>query len=452
MTMRGLERLHFFDGQRLQAVDLALEQAYHIRVRRLLNKGLYSPGVVNGLQVVEVDKRHVTVTSGMALDPRGREIVLLEDTVLSVPSRPATPPLPGWFLVIRYTEEAEPGLMADCRCGSGTTPPARIKEVPRLDWTETWPNQQQCAEGGGQPSDCAVVLALVVLDGACQITKIEPAVRQYAHSAIPGQVHPFALEGEKDVDGLNPKFIHFQIRGGPPDAVLLYLWADAISSLLYTEVGSHRHDIHLNSAPTADETPAIQLGHTHHIGDVLSDTTNVSTSHRHDLLVRQPQLNAITTEVNINQYEGKNVAGDPWLHATDVNHQHNVKAHDTQDSSLKKAAHHHHTLTVSSHSEFAGNTAPSGSTPYQARDGQPAYSYPDHVHIKLDGTDITARILASLGWTELGNGKQNHQLVTSGTGSIDLIQLGLPLAVGPHKLELLVQSGGGKLLYNLYVE
>lgn len=481
--MRGLERLHFYDGQRLQAVDLALEQGYHIQVRRLLNRGLYSPGVVSGLQVVEVDKRHVTVTAGVALDPAGREIVLLEDAALSVPSRPATPPLQGWFLVIQYAEEAEPGLLADCRCGVGTTPPARTREVPTLAWTETWPNQQLCGQPGGQASDCAVVLGLVVLDAACQITKIEPAVRQYAHSAIPGQVHPFALEGEKDVDNLNPKVLHFQIRGGPPDAVLLYLWADAISSLLYTELGSHDHGIGgVSSGLTASDLGS----HTHKVDDMQAASGG---EHSHE--IRQAEVGGFIAAASAGDIDpatavalglvmgdlGKNdailtaglndptnifkgrVARGPDDHKGDAtydfvqrdgSHGHTVPGPTTHSPSPNQATAHNHSM--SGHVALAGNTAPSGSTPYQARDGQQAYSYPDDVHVKLDGTDITGLINAFLGWTKLGDGTSGHTLVTSGTGSIDLIQLGLPLAVGPHKLELRVNSGGGKLLYNLYVE
>ena len=57
--MNGVERLHYFNGQRLVARDLEIEQRYFITVRRMLNRGLYSPGVVDGLEVSKVDGRHV---------------------------------------------------------------------------------------------------------------------------------------------------------------------------------------------------------------------------------------------------------------------------------------------------------------------------------------------------------------------------------------------------------
>lgn len=508
--MRGLERLHYFDGQRLVARDLELEQKYFIRVRRMLNRGLYSPGVVDGLEVSQVlDKRHVKVTAGLALDPGGREIALLSDVTMTVPGTPPTTPLGGYFLVIQYGEESGPGNRDGCRDGVGTTPPGLTTEVPKLAWTETWPNQAACGEKG-HASDCAVVLALVLLDNSCQIQKIDPTVRQWAHSAVPGQVHPFALEGEKDIDPYNSKVLHFQIRGGPPDAVLLYLWADAISSLLYTELGSHKHD--LNTTATVPEVDVAT--HIHHIaaGDTMQDmhvvtdgviagTAGSGIDPGHDPIqkgkvghshpIRQAanpvggiafntdspdQLESILTFVQTTGDGFDNWSGIPATFGAtgggssppqvapnsfiqmDGVHTHPLAPFDTLPATAG-TFNNTETITVTGGIADAGNTAPAGSTPYQARDGQPAYSYPDDVKIKLDGTDITGMVLAKLGWTKLGDGTPTHPLVTSGTGSIDLIQLGLSLAVGPHRLELRLnaasnpsQNSGGKVLYNLYVE
>lgn len=457
--MNGLERLHYFDGQRLVARDLELEQKYHMRVRRLLNHGLYSPGVVNGLQVDMLDPRHVRVGHGMSLDPRGREIILLSDVILAVPGRLPTALVQGYYLVVSYSEEKEPGTLATCREGVGTTPPARIREAPVLSWTETWPNQQRCGEKG-HASDCAVVLALVMLKPSCDIDKIEPGVRQYAHSAIPGQVHPFALEGEKDIDNLNSKVIHFQIRGGPPDAVLLYLWGDAISSLLYTELGGHTHGSKLNAAPTSDETAPIKIDHTHHVDQMSTDGASANMAHDHSMhhaTVRYPpgtNDSGIVTGAGFgSSYDSeKNQFGTQWITTTDLGHTHPLEAFDTKGSSLQQTAPHHHTLTVSTNTDAAGNTAPAtGNTPYQARGGS-AYSFPSTLQVKLDGNDITGWIKGQLGWSSLGDGTATHPLITSGTGALDLIKSGHALGVGPHQIELRLNSGGGKVLYNLYVE
>jgi hypothetical protein len=511
--MNGVERLHYFDGQRLVARDLELEQRYFIEVRRMLNRGLYAPGVVDGLEPSKVDGRHIRVSHGLALDPAGREVILLSDTTLTAPSRLPTSPLGGYFLVIQYGEETQPGTRADCREGVGTTPPDLIRETPHLAWTETWPNQQACGDKG-HPSDCAVVLALVTLDASCQISAIDPAVRQYAHSAVPSQVHAYGLEGEKDIDPSNPKILHFQIRGGPPDAVLLYLWADAISSLFYTELGSHLH--HLSTTVTVPQTDV--ASHTHSVppattsqdAHVVSDAVVQGSAGQgidpgHDQLaagttghthpIRQAampafgigpidqgfglspdQLDSVltftqTTHDNQNTWSGIPSTYGPTKPfdstarpGTNFIQMDGVHTHESgraeSDTATAGTFNTAETIHVSADTVDAGNTASAaGSLPYQARDGDPAYGYFDSLQIKLDGTDITGLVTAQLGWTSLGDGTASHPMVTSGTGSIDLVRLGLSLGVGGHKLELFLNpaakpsaNSGGKVLYNLFVQ
>lgn len=447
--MDGLERLHFFNGQRLVAHDLELEQRYHIRVRRLLNCGLYSAGVVSGLEVSPADARHVRVARGVALDPRGREIVLLSDTTLAVPNRQPSSALPGYFLVIQYGEEKEPGVLDECKESSGTTPPARIREAPTLAFTETWPNQANCGSPG-HSSDCAVVLALVVLDGSCHISKIDSGVRQYAHSEVPRNVHPIALEGEKDIDPDNAKKLHFQVRGGIPESVQLSLWGDAISSLYYTEVGEHSHTLthagtndvampnHVHDISAVGTTHPDPLTH-HHLVSVWINS--LDDNHQPDQIWNVP-LSAIA---NATYREGT----PPYL-AEAGDHTHKLDHNATGSPTGNPPGDHSHTLTGST--DNAGNTAPTaGATPFQARGG-PAYSYPDDIRVKLDGTDITGLIKGKLGWATIGDGTDTHPLTTNGTGAIDLLQLGLSIGVGPHLLEFRVAAGGGKVLYNLYVE
>ena len=48
MNEKPIERLSFYNGERLNADDFKLEQEYHIRVRRWLNKSLYSAGIAGG--------------------------------------------------------------------------------------------------------------------------------------------------------------------------------------------------------------------------------------------------------------------------------------------------------------------------------------------------------------------------------------------------------------------
>ena len=59
--MTAVERLHYYNGQRLDAADLGLEQHYHLAMRRLLNRGLFTPGVVDGLEVDQPDPADSTL-------------------------------------------------------------------------------------------------------------------------------------------------------------------------------------------------------------------------------------------------------------------------------------------------------------------------------------------------------------------------------------------------------
>src|ERR1044071_5344931 len=86
-----MERLNYFNGQRLEASDFKLEQSYHMRVRRWLNKSLYTWGIAKGLEV-EVkpgDSHRVIVSPGLALDAQGREIILLEEAEVQVVGSPS---------------------------------------------------------------------------------------------------------------------------------------------------------------------------------------------------------------------------------------------------------------------------------------------------------------------------------------------------------------------------
>jgi hypothetical protein len=75
------ERMRYFTGRYMSARDFADEQDYFLSHRYLHNRVLHGWGVACGLQVqphpVEsCRKEHVNVDCGMAIDPRGREIVV----------------------------------------------------------------------------------------------------------------------------------------------------------------------------------------------------------------------------------------------------------------------------------------------------------------------------------------------------------------------------------------
>jgi hypothetical protein len=429
MNGDGVQRLHFFDGQRLQATDLRVEQRYHMSQRRLLNRGLFGPGAVVGLEVTKVDDHTVEVSPGLALDPEGREVVLGEPQPLRrlrVPNRPPTLSVGGYFLTIHYQEVPLPGSVDGCREPAGGPQPARILERPLLGWTETWPNHRLCGQPG-HPEDCAIVLAKVSLDSSCAIAGIDAGSRQWAQVIVPGQVHAFALEGGRDIDVQHPGRLRFHVRGGRPSAVILYLRAEPFTPYYYTELGSHIHSLENRST-----APVSMPDHAHRISN--APTTLPSELHDHNLTVALPGL-PITTALAVPISSRDQID-------LDGAHLHFVTA--TTGNPLAGALAHAHGLQ--------GNVAATGAADVTARTDL-AYTYVDHMVVKLDDHPITDLITGSpRNWPGLGDGTAASPFAQLGTGPIDLIALGLTIEEGEHVLEFRVPAGGGRVAYNLYVE
>jgi hypothetical protein len=81
-----LERIQFFNGERLFASDLQALEAFDREMRWLHNQSLHQAGVGSGFQVVgNVGDRQVTISPGYAIDSCGREIILTETQVLQIP-------------------------------------------------------------------------------------------------------------------------------------------------------------------------------------------------------------------------------------------------------------------------------------------------------------------------------------------------------------------------------
>jgi hypothetical protein len=81
-----MERIQFFNGQRLFASDLQALEAFNREMRWLHNQSLHQPGVGSGYAVTgNKGDRQVTVTPGYALNSLGQEIILTETHVEPIP-------------------------------------------------------------------------------------------------------------------------------------------------------------------------------------------------------------------------------------------------------------------------------------------------------------------------------------------------------------------------------
>src|SRR5215468_8387573 len=81
-----VERLTFFNGERLFASDLQALEAFNREMRWLHNQSLHQPGIGSGFAVTgNVGDRQVTIYPGYALDSQGEEIIPTETFVDPIP-------------------------------------------------------------------------------------------------------------------------------------------------------------------------------------------------------------------------------------------------------------------------------------------------------------------------------------------------------------------------------
>jgi hypothetical protein len=449
-TEEPIDRLNYFNGQRLLAEDLRLEQAYHIQVRRWLNRTLYTPGIAGGLevQVSPTSPRKVVVSAGVALDPLGREVILVEDTEVEVVGVPSTEAdwVFGNYLAIEYAEETVGAVQDGCSVGQGRSGscdlawggPTRIRATPVLSFQSTWP-----AEATGR-----ILLAQVELGPGCEVVRIHSGVRKYVDAAD-STVRSYALEGEKDIDEQNPKLLTFHVRGGPPSSVLLYLRAARFSSLHYTELPAHVHAIDLRTEPKEGTDD-------HHHDVVIGDReTAADGSHAHDLrvayfkdadgdkavkLATSSDGSDLTALINAKAIEGGSA------------HSHTLALGTIPTSDAGGTGSHRHEVIGDTESVGVAEDGSGGPR------GGSEHTYVNRLKIFLNGSEVTRQILSQLGgppggWDQLGDGTSAHPLVVSGTGAIDLLRLDQTLVEGEHTLELRVDNrSGGNVRYNLYVE
>jgi hypothetical protein len=135
---RFIERLQFFNGQRLFASDLQGIEAFNREMRWLHNQSLHQPGIGNGFAVSgKKGDREVTIGPGYALDAEGREIVLTQSQVEPIPPVAGEPDgSPTLYdLTVSYPDDAfleeterREGI---CRQPGGTI---RLKEEPVFCW------------------------------------------------------------------------------------------------------------------------------------------------------------------------------------------------------------------------------------------------------------------------------------------------------------------------------
>lgn len=127
MRNTPIERLNYFSGQALLTRDFQTEQSYHINVRRYYNQALNSPGIANGLELDwQPGSNQLTVRQGMAIDAQGREIILLENRLIT----PGSDSKNGhYFVAIAYNE-----VLTDYQDHVAATGYKRVLQQPDIEF------------------------------------------------------------------------------------------------------------------------------------------------------------------------------------------------------------------------------------------------------------------------------------------------------------------------------
>jgi hypothetical protein len=190
-----VKRPNYFIHQLLREQDFKDEQDYHLDMRRLHTRIFHSWGVAEGLEVRKKNNREITIEPGIAIDSKGREIVLPAHVTHDIGSFDADS---HTFITISYGERME---QADHHSSGGVEGFTRITEMPEI------------AERRHQPAHdgLAITLARVRLDNLNQIHHIDmgPSVRKLANPVInpaagwvrlpfkPVRLNPMKIDGRR---------------------------------------------------------------------------------------------------------------------------------------------------------------------------------------------------------------------------------------------------------------
>jgi hypothetical protein len=507
---KPLQRLNYFNGQRLQASDFKLEQDYHIRVRRWLNRSLYTAGIADGLQVYAIDGApRVRVMPGLAIDVFGREIILLEEKDVDVVGQHNTGAgCSGPYLTIRYQEDIIEQSTDNCvPCGRSSnktaeTGPARILADPVLELNDSLPD----------PGSGKVALACISLAAGCAtIDFVDTSVRTYIGDASASKVKQYAMEGVRDIDAKNPARIYFHIRGRQPTSVTLYLRSEIFPLLHYSEMGNHTHSnggtlsipAHThgpNPGSTAFAslpTPTVNSVKANVDADVWKGVLGVAAgAATAAIVVPNPvegnflaftallDVTAATAFIDdaINPDKGfMDLTLSPHFfhHAPGTsNNQRELRGQQAVNMQITMDAiqdHNHgidpfpadgnpQVLTLSgTGSGVSAGVNDVHPNDYSARSAQNPLQYIASLHVAIDGHDVTEPLRkqvlnsrpSSENWTTLGSGNSTDALVVQGTGPIRVDYLPtVTLNEGEHYIDLNVvgAGNGGRIHFNLYVE
>ena len=186
-----IRRVHFFDGEFLDAADFICEQDYHKDARQRHNQWLHTFGVAEGgLQVTlvppggGVGPNVVEISPGVAITSEGKELVVLPPPPNSPPFRKTIEnPIAGYLMITAKAEVLDLDRKYDRKYEGSADGVSESSQMGR--WIEqadfvmsaSWPDSRDRDYGKKIP-----LAWLTVVNGV--ITDVDNTKRQFAGSKI----------------------------------------------------------------------------------------------------------------------------------------------------------------------------------------------------------------------------------------------------------------------------
>jgi hypothetical protein len=197
-----IERIQFFNGERLVADDLQGLEAFNREMRWLHNQSLHQAGIGKGFAVTgKKGDKEVQIGAGYAIDSSGREIVLTHDMTLPVPpvaSQPDGSPI-VYDLTVSYPDDASL-VEAETRNGICAPPGViRLREEPIFCWARLGAATGQPVDAGLK-NDILSAIRIIIAQAEvlnCQLNK-DISVAQRLNAKPPAQ--PYIRCGSDDTE------------------------------------------------------------------------------------------------------------------------------------------------------------------------------------------------------------------------------------------------------------
>jgi len=156
--MTDIERLNYYEGEFLGALDFEAEQEYHRDMRRRHNIGPHTWGIVSGLEVAQFlngganNEVDVYIQPGVAVDGFGREIVLFEPAQLTVDLFADFPSKQLLGVWIGYSQQMQNPSADKCASAGQTNAFSRVQESYQIVIDPILPSHDPIVVAGNEVS------------------------------------------------------------------------------------------------------------------------------------------------------------------------------------------------------------------------------------------------------------------------------------------------------------